>query len=1090
MRIIVIVAFLVLVGCQNESDVQSTQFTRIDSNHSGIDFSNNLDEKNLKSVFNYINAYTGGGVAIGDVNNDGLQDVYLTGNMVSSKLYLNQGDFKFEDITDKAGVSTNGWSTAVSMADVNNDGWLDIYVCRSYHDQIDMRKNLLFINNQDGTFTESAESLGLADSNYGIASSFFDYDRDGDLDVFVGNHPRYRAVSLQTHYNYWLNPVDHFSNHLYRNDGGTFTKVTKEAGLMTYGFTLALNTADFDLDGWPDIFISVDHDEPDRIFKNNGDGTFTNVTYETVNQTSLSSMGVDAGDVNHDKYPDLFVAEMLTEDHYREKVNMSMSNVKRFEYFVDSLNYNYYQMHNFLHLNNGNGTFSDVAQLAGIHKSDWSWATLFIDMDHDGWQDLYVTNGLYKEVFNRDRKNKLDSVMISLNGDMAKMNQIANEYSLNAPQTKVPNYLFKSKGNLKFEKFSKQAGLDDETISTGAAYGDLDNDGDLDIVVNNLGQESFVYRNNQNSDNYIRIGFNKNGPTPVGTKVFLYNGDDVQSRQLLLNRGFQSSCEPFVHFGISDNNAADKIEIIWPDGKMQVLSNVAKGSQITANYEDATKEFVLEESPKIFNDLDPKVTGLDYEQKENYYFDYDDQVLLPHRMSEYGPIITQGDVNNDSRIDLVIGSPTGQASALFIQNSDGSFSQKMVQAFENDKTYEDAQPHVFDANGDGNMDIVIGSTGYQFEENSEMYLVRLYLGDGAGNFRKSSEAFGGFSQSISVAVSQDVDGDGDLDLFLGGRDRPKKYPQPPVSTLWVNNGKGEFEDKTQELAPEFLEMGMVRDAIWTDLNGDENNDLLVVGEWMNIHFMINEGGKFSNKSEGMIAENPSGWFNSITKADIDGNGLDDYILGNLGLNYKYKASKEKPFVVYSEDFDKSGSCDIVLGTYYGDVMYPVRGKNCSSEQIPDLEKKFPTYEEYAHADIIDVYGDALDKALNYEVTDFKSMILYQDEQGKYSTQPLPFEAQRSPINASVAVDVNKDGKLDIIAVGNLYQSEIETGRADAGIGSVLINKGDRSFESLPTTKSGLFANGDTKSMVMIESEDSKQLIIGKNRGKIQAIAFE
>lgn len=1090
MRFLVLIAFIAFLGCQNDTETGSIQFTRIDTADSGLDFKNELDEANLKSLFNYINAYTGGGVAIGDVNNDGLQDVYLTGNMVSSKLYINKGNFEFEDVTEKAGVGTQGWSTAVSMADVNKDGWLDIYVCRSYHDQPALRANLLFINNQDGTFSESGQKFGVADINYGIAASFFDYDRDGDLDLLVGNHPRFRTVSLQTHYNYWLKPVDQFSNHLYRNDGDKFTKVTEEAGLMTYGFTLAVNTADFDLDGWPDIFISVDHDEPDRIFKNNGDGTFTNITYEAVNQTSLSSMGVDAGDVNHDKYPDLFVAEMLTEDHYREKVNMSMSNVKRFEYFVDSLNYNYYQMHNFLHLNNGNGTFSDVAQLAGIHKSDWSWATLFLDMDQDGWQDLYVTNGLYKEVFNRDRKNKLDSVMISLNGDMAKMNQIANEYSRNAPQTKVPNYLFKSKGSLQFEKYSKEAGLDDKSISTGAAYGDLDNDGDLDIVVNNLGQEAFLYRNNQNTDNYIRIGFSKDGPTPVGAKVFLYNGDDVQSRQLLLTRGFQSSCEPFLHFGLGDHMKAEKIEIVWPDGKMQVLANVPKGSTITANHKDADQTFVLEEKDKMFTDLNSDRTGLDYEQIENYYFDYDDQVLLPHRMSEYGPFIAKGDVNNDKRLDLVIGSPIGQATTLYLQNSDGSFTKRNVPAFENDKNFEDARPHIFDADGDGNMDVVIGSTGYQFDEGSEMYNVRLYLGKGNGDFIKASDSFGGFSQSASIIVSHDMDGDGDMDLFIGGRDRPKRYPQPPVSTLWINDGNGKFEDKTQELAPELLKVGMVRDAMWTDLNGDNAQDLLIVGEWMTINCFINDKGKFTNKSSELIPDNPSGWFNSIAKGDLDGNGLDDYVLGNLGLNYKYKASKDKPFVVYSEDFDKSGTCDIVLGTYYGDVMYPVRGKNCSSEQIPDLEKKFPTYEEYAHADIIDVYGEALDEALNYEVTDFRSMVLYQDEVGKYSVQPLPFEAQRSPINASVIIDVNEDGKMDIVSVGNLYQSEIETGRADAGIGTVLINQGDRKFESIPTTKSGFFSNGDTKSMVFVNDHGQKQFIIGKNRGKIQTVRLK
>ncbi|RMF26313.1 MAG: CRTAC1 family protein, partial [Bacteroidetes bacterium] len=564
------------------------QFLEHPPQKSGLNFSNLLDENTLVNPFNYINAYNGGGVAIGDINNDGLNDVYLTGNMVPSRLFLNKGNFRFEDITERAGVRTTGWCAGVTMADVNADGWLDIYVCRAYYDDPELRTNLLFMNNGDGTFTEQAARLGVADPNFSVAASFFDYDRDGDLDLFVANHPRYRLIYLYKHYLYWKDPVLEYSSRLFRNDGTHFTDVTESAGVLSYGFSLGVITSDLNMDGWPDIFVSVDHEEPDMVFFNNGDGTFTNRTNHALNSSTRSSMGLDAGDVNHDPYPDVVVVEMLSEDHFREKVNMGMQTVKRFQFLIDSLGYTYYQMRNFLHLNNGNNTFSDIGQLADIHRTDWSWAALFMDADNDGWQDLFVANGYYRDIYNRDLFLPFDSLMSTLQS-MEEKNQLASRYARNCPQNKIPNYFFKNKGDLRFEKVTDMVGLDKPTISTGAAYGDLDNDGDLDLVINNLGEAASLYENRTRGNRFLRI---RPAPSPemtsIGMKVLLRHQGALQMRELLTTRGFQSSCEPVIHFGVGSHPSIDTVEIIWPDGKTQILTQVPTNQTLQVRYEDAS----------------------------------------------------------------------------------------------------------------------------------------------------------------------------------------------------------------------------------------------------------------------------------------------------------------------------------------------------------------------------------------------------------------------------------------------------------------------------------------------------------------------
>ena len=1082
------------LSCNNEELSKAHQsFTKIPSDISGLVFNNLLNEEYLKSPFNYINVYLGGGVAIGDINNDGLQDVYMTGNQTSSKLFLNKGNMRFEDITESSGTATTDWASAVTMADVNNDGWLDIYVCKSYIGEPDVRKNLLFLNNKDGSFSEVGEEMGVADENYSVAASFFDYDLDGDLDLIVGNHPRYRTVLLSIHYNYWKNPVPEFSNRLFRNDGDRFTDVTEEAGLLAYGFTLAVCTSDFTNDGLADIFITVDHDEPDLIYKNNGDGTFSNILDSAINQSSLSSMGIDAGDINHDKYPDLFVAEMLSEDHYREKVSMSMQNTDRYSYLVDTLGYKYYQMHNFMYLNNGDDTFSDVSQMSGLSKSDWTWATLFMDYNNDGWQDLFCTNGWYRDVYNRDKKQKLDEIILSLNGDMAKMNEVAEEYSRNSGQTKIKNYLFENQGNLRFKTLREESGLNDLTISTGAAYGDLDNDGDLDLIVHNLGEESFLYRNDSNNtNNYLRLKF-KHHPdiSAMGSRVYIYYNGDMQSRELLTTRGFQSSCEPVVHFGVGTINTIDKIEIIWPDNHLQILTDVQVNQSIELDYSDAKKlyKYVKPVKSHLVNELPALDYGLDFVHEENEFNDYDIQVLLPHKLSEYGPFSSVEDVNGDGRDDIFIGAPHKQASVLFLQDHNGKFRKSRQPIFEKHKDFEDGQSLFLDVDGDQDPDLIVGSTGYEFNGRNKEYIPRLYLNNGNGEYSYMKDALPDYNSPSSCIKSADFDNDGDPDLFIGGRLDPHRYPLPGTSALFINNGNGKFENQIDSLAPGLKNLGMIRDAIWYDFNRDGRSDLMFAGEWTDINIWINEDGKLYDRTDAFLDKKMTGWWNKIVKADLDNDGLDDFIVGNLGLNYKYKATDDKPFMVYAKDFDNSGTNDIVLGTYYDDIVYPVRGKSCSSEQIPSLGEKFDSYEKFALADIHEVYGEDLNEAVKYEVNQFASVVLYQGSDGTFKSEELPMMVQIAPVNDIIAKDLNNDNSVDLILAGNLYQSEIETGRADSGTGLILINKNNRSFDPLAVYESGLSIRGDVKSLNEIRIGNNDHILVGNNKDAIQLLSL-
>ena len=1081
---------VMLLACAEEKDfIDEINLEVLSSSHTGVDFENILNEEVLTDPFSYINLYNGGGVGIGDIDNDGLDDIILTGNTVSTQLYLNKGDMKFQNITKEAGLQVDGWVTSVAIADVNKDGWNDLYFCKSYERDSDKRRNQFFVNQKNGTFKEMGSALGIDDDNYSIGAAFFDYDVDGDLDLIVLNHPLNRMSKLIDHINLRKSPIEEFSSTLYRNDRTGFTNVTKTAGILSYGFCLGVVTSDYDLDGYPDIYITVDHEEEDLLFRNNADGTFTKMTHEALPKVGRSSMGIDVGDYNHDVFPDFVVGEMLPDDHYREKIGMSMQSVDRFNYLVEQEGYSYYQMRNFLHVNNGNGTFSDVAQMAKIDKSDWTWASFFVDIDNDSWQDVFMANGYYRKIYDNDRLAILDSLMNSVDRqDYAKKRAFAKSYAKSSEIDKVPNVLFRNKGNGQFQNISSKSGYAQATISTGAAYGDLDNDGDLDIVCNNIGEVAHIIKNNSSpNNNYLRLKFtaDKNNVT-LGVKARIYSENGVQSRELLTTRGYQGSTENAIHFGLGSLDKVDRLEVIWPTGAKQVLREVDANQTLVLSPQDANlmHDYSKPTKPKV--DIQAiKNTGIDFTQDENYQFDdYSNQVLLPHKMSEQGPYITVGDVNQDGLDDFYVGAPNGQAGKLYVQQATTKFVETSSNTWTADKDYEDAGSVFVDMDGDKDLDLIVGSAGNENDDGDKMYALRWYKNDGRGNFKKVANPPFEYNLPVSCIQAVDFDGDGDQDVFVGGLMQAKSYPKPGTTILLENKGNSVFTE-VQNLP--FRELGMITDALWTDLNEDGKKDVILVGEWTKIHFYIQDNKEFVEKTNDYLDMSPSGWWRTIETADLDNNGKEDIIIGNLGLNYKYQASQEKPFKIYGTDIDSSGSYDIVLSTFYGDKEYPVRGKNCSSEQIPKLKEEYGTYHDFLSSSTAEIYGDVLDNALTYEVTEFRSVVLYQSVDGKFSLEPLPFECQIAPINGIICEDIDGDNLVDLVVAGNLYQSEIETGRADAGTGQVILNQGDRKFRTLRVYEAGLYLPGDVKTLETIKlgKEQQKGFLVGRNRGELE-----
>ena len=1099
-RLFLLPLFLVVLyaSCKKTTDQDSIGlFEKLSAERSGIQFSNNITENDSINYFSYLYLYMGGGVAIGDFNNDGLQDIYLTGNMVENKLYLNKGNLQFEDISKKAGVSAdNRWVTGVTLGDANQDGWLDIYV--SVSGKWVTRKNLLYINDaKEGTtptFTESAESYGLADTGNTTQSVFFDYDLDGDQDLYVANYPiTAPGQNMEKYLNYTNSgtPYDQ-SDRLYRNDGnGKFTDTTQESNLAKYGLSLGISVGDFNQDGWPDLYVCNDFVTPDYFLINNKDGTFSDQNLKLTNHTSYFSMGSDVADFNNDGLLDLLQVDMLPKSNSRIKENMASMDMERFYDIVRNGLHHQYST-NTLQLNMGNDKdglprFGDVARMSGLSSTDWSWAPIFADFDNDGFKDVYITNGVRRDINNQDFFHVPKE-------EMDKLNDL--ELTKKLPFEKIRNFAFKNKADLSFEDVGHQWGIDFEGFSNGVAYADLDNDGDLDLVVNNLDDKSILYENKASDrklNNFLRVKMNgpKNNAFGLGCKIWLEDHGETQFQELTLTRGFQSSVEPILHFGIGKKNTIEKVRILWQDGKEQILEDVEANQLLAMDYKDAqTKgKFQKEGTKQLFEDITEQVQ-LKFKHEENSFNDFTYQVLLPHKTSEYGPALAVGDIDNNGLDDIYVGGAYGQAGKMYYQNEDGIFIEILNDVWEIDKKQEDVGATFFDANGDGLQDLYVVSGGNEAEIESDYYLDRLYINEGQGKFRKNSTALPKINSSGSCAISGDFDNDGDMDLFVGGRLTPRNYPVAPRSYLLRNDSSAfgiKFVDVTEEIAPGLADVGMVTKAEWVDFDNDNYLDLMLVGEWMPISYFNNVKGEFVNETEKSGFSDTNGWWFGMISEDFDQDGDLDFVMGNLGLNYKYQATEKEPFSIYMKDFDRNNKNDIVLSYYESGTEYPVRGKGCSSEQIPVISYKFKDYKSFAAASLADVYTtDELKESLQFKVGSFASAYIENLGSHKFKISPLDNLAQISSINSILAEDINKDGNMDLVMGGNLYGSEVETPRNDSSYGSLMVGNGKGAFSSKMPYENGLMVKGEVKAIEKIRLAGGQEgILFAKNNDYLQ-----
>ncbi len=1088
---------LCLLSCGDNIDsIKPDQlFTKVPTQISGVTFENKILESEKLHYYRYQYIYIGGGVAAADFNNDGLQDLFFTSNIYPNKLFLNKGNFKFEDITEQAGiVKRTGFDTGVSVADVNNDGLLDIYINRAGWYKGDERlANMLYINNGDLTFTEQAAEYGLADSNRSISSTFFDYDKDGDLDVYITNAPSDFNLSgalldlEQIQKQKEKIKASKSADKLYRNNGNDqFEDVSETAGIIPdLGFGLHAQVGDLNNDGWPDIYVSNDFIMPDFAYINNGDGTFTDKKEEIFKHISYYSMGADFADINNDGLLDLMVADMSPEDYVRSKTTMSMMSIDRFNAMTNN-GYHYQYMHNVMQVNNGNGTFSEIANMSGVAKTDWSWATLFADFDLDGYNDLYVTNGVYRDVVDRDVNNEINAYIEKNKASLKEKDFY--RFTQKLPQQKLTNYFFKNTGNTQFENKSEDWANETPTFSNGAVYVDLDNDGDLDIVTNNLDEYATILRNNATAltkNSYLKLKFkgtakNKFG---VGTLVKVHqNNGQVLTRELVNARGYLSSMPNTLHFGLGADTVIPKIEIIWNDGKAQTLNNVEANQTLTVSHSESIK--LAENTKPIKNNKLFTKQSFDFSHQEISYKDYDKQLLLPHKLSQTGPAIASTDLNGDGVDDLFIGGAHRQPAQLLIGSRDGNFKTISVSGFIKDSVYEDVSACFFDADNDGDDDLYVVSGSYEFEEGSGLLQDRLYINHGNYNFKRSNSKLPALKSSGSVVKASDYDNDGDVDLFIGSRVIPGKYPYAPSSYLLINN-KGTFTDGTKQYAQDVEKVGMVTDAQWNDIDNDNDLDLIITGEWMGIEVFVNDQGQLSRGSNFSDLALAKGWWNTILIEDVDGDGDQDIIAGNLGLNYKFHASKEKPFHVYTNDFDDNGTEDVVLAKYYNSKQVPVRGKSCTSEQMPFLKEKIKTYTDFANSDLAGILGEGINSSLHYEVTEFRSGIFLNEGNNQFRFSAFPIEAQTAPINSIIYKDFDGDHVKDLLMAGNNYHSEVETTRADAGIGVFLNGTDNKGFKHVPNRQIGFYANSDVRGLTYLKTANANLVLICNNNDKHQ-----
>ncbi|MFI1771195.1 VCBS repeat-containing protein [Thalassobellus citreus] len=1086
--IIYIASFILLINCSKENHTDNKIFTSLNANKSGIDFKNVLTENDSLNYFTYGYLYMGAGVSAGDINNDGLIDLYFTGNQVSNKLYLNKGNLQFEDITKSAGVGgDNKWYTGVTMADVNDDGFLDIYC--SVSGKFGPRNNELYINNGNNTFSEKAKDYGIDDIGSSVQASFFDYDKDGDLDLYVANYPSMPFKAPVFAFKYRMaNVQENETDHLYRNDNGSFTDVTNETGVRNFGLSLSATIGDLNNDGWDDIYVSNDFMSPDFMYLNNQDGTFKEEVKNATAHTAFYGMGADIADINNDGFLDIFQVDMDAENHRRQKANMASMNPDLFWNTVDA-GFHYQYMHNTMQLNSGvfkNGIphFSNVSRLTGTSSTDWSWGPLLVDLDNDGLKDLFVSNGTRREINNNDYFNKLKK-------DKIKEKDFLNA-ALNIPSERIDNFVFRNNGDLNFEVANDNWGISFKGFSNGSTYADLDNDGDLEIITNNIDDLASIFENKSSLKNdYLTIEFegNKGNHFGLGNKVYVTVNDQTQMQQLTLTHGFQSSIAPELHFGLGQSEKIKELKVVWTDGKIQKLNDIDSNQKLTLKYSNAIAEQEEPINEKHLFVTDNSELFPQHKHIENEYDDFKDQVLLPHKMSTFGPAMAIGDLNNDGLDDYFIGGSKDNSGSIFIQTDQG-FVKQDSEFLNNDKASEDIGALIFDADGDGDNDLYVSSGGYEFAPNSELLQDRLYINDGKGNFSKT-DALPEMITSSSKIFNADFDKDGKQDLLVLGRQLPGDYPKAVNSYLLKGVGetsKPKFEIFNSMQPEAFTNLGMATNAVITDFNNDGWDDFIIVGEWMSIKVFKNIQSGFADVSEDMgLNKDTTGWWWSISEGDFDGDSDMDYVLGNNGLNYKYKANPEETFDIYVNDFDKNNKDDIVLSYHEEGKQYPVRGRGCSSQQIPGIKEKFENYESFAEATLVDVYTEeALKKSLHYQIKSFASIYL-ENKDGKFVIHNLPVEAQTSCINKILVDDYNKDGNLDILIAGNLYMSEVETPRNDAGYGLYLEGNGNGNFKPITPSKSGFFTPGDVKDMGVIKFKNTPYIISVKNDDYLQFI---
>lgn len=1082
---------LALLACKDDKD-SALLFDSVPSNRSGVDFANNLKFSQEFNIYTYRNFYNGGGVAIGDINNDGLLDIYFTSNQEKNRLYLNRGNFQFEDITSKAGVGGNkAWSTGVSMADVNGDGWLDIYVCNSGDVKGDNKENELFINNGNLTFSEQAAKYGIADKGFTTHAVFFDFDRDNDLDLYVLNNS-YQAIGS---FNLRKNerPVRDSlgGDKFFRNDNGYFKNVSEEVGIYgsVIGFGLGVAVGDVNKDGWSDIYVSNDFFERDYLYINNKDGTFSERLTQQMKSISGASMGADLADINNDAFPDLFVTEMLPADNSRIKTVTTFENWDRYQYNV--LNDYYHQFtRNMLQLNNGDNTFSEIGRLAGVEATDWSWGALIFDVDNDGLKDIFVANGIYQDLTNQDylqyvsSEEVVKSIVTNKDVNYKKLVELI-------PSNPLSNFAFQNKGNLRFENQSVSWGLGEPGFSNGAAYGDLDNDGDLDLVVNNINSSASLFKNNTTQkfpeNSYLKFELIGEGRNTLanGTSIVIYAGAKKFYIEQMPNRGFESSVDPRPHLGLGNLKQVDSVIVKWPNGKLTKLTNVKANQIIKLNQVDAVNktEFSPIDETRLFQKF--HLPGLEFVHKESEFVDFDRNKLLFHMLSNEGPGLAVADVNNDGRIDFYVGGAKGQRGSLFVHQSNSTFKDSNVNLFERDKESEDIESLFFDADGDKDLDLYVCSGSNEFSTSSIALADRLYFNDGRGNFIKSAQILPTTNfESTSVISANDFDHDGDLDLFVGIRSHPFFYGSHVNGYLLENNGTGVFQNVSDKILPELNQLGMITDACWSDFNGDGWDDLIVIGEYMPIKLFINNKGKFSDSTESWNLKMTNGWWNTIKVFDLDSDGDLDAVVGNHGLNSRFRASIKEPITMYINDFDRNGTIEQIVSTYQGGVSFPMVLRHDLTSQIPSLKKKFLKYDSYKDKTFETIFTPeervGTLESYAYEL----ASILLINNGSSFELRKLPMEAQFSPIYAIEIADFNSDSIPDLLLGGNLYKVKPEAGRYDASYGTLLLGTGDCKYDFLPTTKSGLSIDGEIRDFEIVVINEKKYLLVARNNDSV------